>query len=218
LYTTLARFDAAYHTIFLCNLKMIRHDYPRLSRWLRNLYWDESDRTNGGVFKKTTFFDVYKYGYARARGRRITGASSDLGSSYVLPRGPVPDIEPLTDEEEQTLINGTSHLKLDTKSSSNSTAMSPPSNPFSAQPGQGMGALFGAEADSPAIETASTTTENTAIRSPGGDSATTEGDGEPSIRQKIKRRTTYSEENQKWYRAAKKAEKKSGAPNMHLAL
>ena len=28
----------------------------------------------------------------------------------------------------------------------------------------------------------------------------------------------YENENQKWYKAAKKAEKKSGAPNVHLAL
>ena len=55
LYTTMARFDVAYHTIFQCNLKMIRNDYPRLHLWLRNLYWDTSSRTNGGVFHKTTF-------------------------------------------------------------------------------------------------------------------------------------------------------------------
>ena len=56
LYTTMARFDVAYFPIFHCNLRMIRHGYPRLYRWLRTLYWDESDKTNRGVFKKTTFF------------------------------------------------------------------------------------------------------------------------------------------------------------------
>lgn len=56
LYTTLIRFDVAYHSLFKCNLKMIRHDYPRLHEWMRNLYWDESDRTNGGAFKKTVDF------------------------------------------------------------------------------------------------------------------------------------------------------------------
>ena len=210
LYTTMARFDVAYHTIFTCNLKMIRHDYPLLSRWLRNLYWDESDRTNGGAFKKTTFFDVYKYGYARARGRVQRGEKSDVGWTVVLPRGPLPDIEPLTDEEEQQLINGTSALKLDT----NGTGTAASSNPFSAQ-GQGMGAMFSAEADSPDVgDNASATTENTAT------TAIKDGeDGEESgLGQNIKRRTTYSEENKKWYKAAKKAEKKSGAPNMHLAL
>jgi hypothetical protein len=34
----------------------------------------------------------------------------------------------------------------------------------------------------------------------------------------IKRRTTYNEENEKWYKAAKKAEKKANAPYIHLAL
>jgi putative glutathione S-transferase len=56
LYTTLIRFDVAYFTIFKCNLKMIRYEYPNLHRWLRNLYWDESESTNGGAFKKTTRF------------------------------------------------------------------------------------------------------------------------------------------------------------------
>jgi glutathionyl-hydroquinone reductase len=58
LYTTMIRFDVAYVGIFQCNLRTIRHGYPRLSRWLRNLYWDESDKTNGGVFKKTTYFGM----------------------------------------------------------------------------------------------------------------------------------------------------------------
>ena len=55
LFTTLIRFDVAYHPIFKCNLKMIRHDYPRLHQWLRMLYWDETDRTRG-AFKETTCF------------------------------------------------------------------------------------------------------------------------------------------------------------------
>jgi putative glutathione S-transferase len=58
LYPTLIRFDVAYYTIFKCNLKMIRHDYPRLHEWLRRLYWDESERTNGGAFKKTVDFQA----------------------------------------------------------------------------------------------------------------------------------------------------------------
>lgn len=41
---------------------MIRHDYPKIDAWLRRLYWDESERTNGGAFKKTTDFDVFKQG------------------------------------------------------------------------------------------------------------------------------------------------------------
>jgi glutathionyl-hydroquinone reductase len=60
LYTTIARFDVAYYLIFKCNLKMIRHDYPRIHLWFRRLYWDESEKTRGGVFKKTTFFNIVR--------------------------------------------------------------------------------------------------------------------------------------------------------------
>lgn len=56
LYTTIARFDVAYFTIFRCNLKMIRYEYPALHKWLRMLYWDEEDRFRG-AFKDTTQFE-----------------------------------------------------------------------------------------------------------------------------------------------------------------
>lgn len=57
LYTTIARFDVAYYLLFRCNLKMIRHDYPRIHLWFRRLYFDKSEETRGGVFGRTTFFD-----------------------------------------------------------------------------------------------------------------------------------------------------------------
>lgn len=60
LYTTIARFDVAYFTIFKCNLKMIRYEYPNLHLWFRRLYWDESEVTKG-AFKKTTFFDIVSF-------------------------------------------------------------------------------------------------------------------------------------------------------------
>lgn len=53
LYTTLIRFDVGYHTMFRCNLKMIRHDYPHLQRWLQHLYYEESEVTRG-AFRTTT--------------------------------------------------------------------------------------------------------------------------------------------------------------------
>jgi putative glutathione S-transferase len=62
LYTTLARFDVAYFTIFKCNLKMIRYNYPRLHTWLRTLYWDESEKTSA-AFKKTTRFETVSVTY-----------------------------------------------------------------------------------------------------------------------------------------------------------
>ncbi|KAE8397481.1 HAD-like domain-containing protein [Aspergillus pseudonomiae] len=89
LYTTIARFDVAYYLIFRCNLKMIRHDYPRIHDWYRRLYFDESTRTRGGAFKKTTYFDIYKFGYLKAIGKR-TGSSQ-----LIIPAGPSPDILPL---------------------------------------------------------------------------------------------------------------------------
>ncbi|KAJ6172397.1 hypothetical protein N7470_001464 [Penicillium chermesinum] len=56
LYPTVTRFDVAYHTIFKCNLRMIRYDYPLIDRWYRNLYYDQSDKTRG-AFKQTTYFN-----------------------------------------------------------------------------------------------------------------------------------------------------------------
>lgn len=53
----IARFDVTYFIIFKCNLKMIRYEYLNLHRWLRRLYWDESEVTKG-AFKNTTFFDL----------------------------------------------------------------------------------------------------------------------------------------------------------------
>ncbi|KAJ9615190.1 hypothetical protein H2200_001264 [Cladophialophora chaetospira] len=232
LYTTMARFDVAYYNIFNCNLKMIRHDYPRLSKWLRNLYWDTSDRTNGGVFKKTTFFEVYKYGYLKAKGRQIHGGS-DLGWPVILPRGPVPDIEPLTDEEEKELMIHGGTRKLNGLSIADlPSGLATSSNPFSAQGEKGgMGALFGADVDSPNpdddVTTPTTAAATTSVGSPastrdGGDDNedgdTLDENGEFVPRKNIKRRTTYSDANAKWVKAAKKAEKKGGAPYIHLAL
>lgn len=57
LYPTIARFDVGYYTLFQCNLKMVRHDYPRLHGWLRRLYWDEDVSETRGAFRKTTYFE-----------------------------------------------------------------------------------------------------------------------------------------------------------------
>lgn len=120
LYTTLIRFDSAYHTIFQTNLKSIRHDYPNLHLWLRRLYWDDTMHTRG-VFRDTVNFDAYRYGYSRARGRMLRGTSIVdqmligrslttsvlvfVGSSQddreiVMPRGPLVDVEPLKESEK----------------------------------------------------------------------------------------------------------------------
>jgi hypothetical protein len=50
LYPTLIRFDTIYVQHFKCNLGTIRHDYPLLNEWMKNLYW----KVPG--FKDTTDF------------------------------------------------------------------------------------------------------------------------------------------------------------------
>lgn len=67
LYPTIARFDIAYHNLFKCNLKMIRHDYPRIDKWYRNIYYDEGGETRGGAFKKATYFDHVSVVWSRKR-------------------------------------------------------------------------------------------------------------------------------------------------------
>jgi len=99
LFTTIVRFDVAYHGNFKCNLGTIRHDYPAIDRWLRNLYW------NYPAFRETTRyvpslrapwlmadrvlslrFDHIKNGYY---------GMSKINPTGVVPLGPRPDILPL---------------------------------------------------------------------------------------------------------------------------
>lgn len=55
-YVTIVRFDPAYHTLFRCNLKMIRHDYPHIQKWLMHVYYDNTKTK--GAFRETTYFDA----------------------------------------------------------------------------------------------------------------------------------------------------------------
>ncbi|KAJ4418333.1 hypothetical protein N0V82_005614 [Gnomoniopsis sp. IMI 355080] len=94
LYTTLIRFDVAYHSVMMCNRKSIRHDYPKLYLWLRRLYWDRDE--NGaarGAFYHTTepFFKLYGPGYAVARRRVVFQDKVPL----IIPAGPAVLIDPL---------------------------------------------------------------------------------------------------------------------------
>lgn len=97
LFVTIIRFDVAYYNIFKCNIKMIRHDYPELNRWLRNLYW------NHPVFKDSTNFEHIKVGYQWSIDQilavRIVPSKADGTPQYnptnIVPLGPKPDIEPL---------------------------------------------------------------------------------------------------------------------------
>ncbi|KAK5154114.1 hypothetical protein LTS14_006799 [Recurvomyces mirabilis] len=82
LYTTIVRFDVGYHTMFRCNLKMIRHDYPNLQKWLLHLYYDLSPEETRNAFAPTTHFDAIMEGYAAA------------SKSKIVPLGPLPLMMP----------------------------------------------------------------------------------------------------------------------------
>ncbi|MFM9967556.1 MAG: glutathione S-transferase family protein [Burkholderiales bacterium] len=74
LYTTLVRFDAAYHGLFKCNLRRIE-DYPNLSNYLRDLYQRPG-------FGDTTDIAAIKAGYYSNR---------DINPTGIVPVGPSQD-------------------------------------------------------------------------------------------------------------------------------
>ncbi|EXJ96355.1 glutathione S-transferase [Capronia coronata CBS 617.96] len=78
-YATLIRFDTVYVQHFKCNLGTIRHDYPQLNNYLKNLYW------NVKGFKETTDFKHIKENYTKSH--------YDINPKAITPRGPYPDIE-----------------------------------------------------------------------------------------------------------------------------
>jgi len=79
LYPTLVRFDTVYVQHFKCNLGTIRHDYPLLNNYLKNLYW------NVKGCKETTDFRHIKENYTKSHG--------DINPKHITPRGPFPDVE-----------------------------------------------------------------------------------------------------------------------------
>ena len=78
-YATLIRFDAVYVQHFKCNLGTIRHDYPLLNNYLKNLYW------NVKGFKETTDFKHIKENYTKSH--------DDINPKHITPMGPWPDVE-----------------------------------------------------------------------------------------------------------------------------
>ncbi|TVY26997.1 Glutathione S-transferase omega-like, partial [Lachnellula hyalina] len=79
LFPTLIRFDTVYVQHFKCNLGTIRHDYPLLNEWMKNMYW------NVPGFKETTDFRHIKENYTKSHG--------DINPKAITPMGPIPDIE-----------------------------------------------------------------------------------------------------------------------------
>lgn len=78
-YATAARFDAVYVQHFKCNLGTVRHDYPQVNNWLKNLYW------NVDGFRATTDFRHIKENYTKSH--------YDINPLAITPMGPWPDIE-----------------------------------------------------------------------------------------------------------------------------
>lgn len=98
-YPTMVRFDTVYVQHFKTNLGMIRHDYPVLNNWLKNLYW------NVEGFKETTDFlhikENVSYPFALSLCALIiadhpcqyTKSHSDINPHGITPLGPYPDVE-----------------------------------------------------------------------------------------------------------------------------
>lgn len=68
-YPCLIRFDPVYVQHMKCNLGMIRHEYPVLHQYLRNLYW------NVPGFQETTNFAHIKENVSRSKPSPIRNAN-----------------------------------------------------------------------------------------------------------------------------------------------
>ncbi|KAF2265328.1 hypothetical protein CC78DRAFT_532540 [Lojkania enalia] len=78
-YGTVVRFDTVYVQHFKTNLGTIRHNYPVLNNWLKNVYW------NIQGFKESTNFKHIKENYTKSHG--------DINPLAITPMGPVPNVE-----------------------------------------------------------------------------------------------------------------------------
>lgn len=82
LYPTIVRFDVVYVSHFKCNLRTIRHGYPHIHRWLKELYhWKDNP-----AFRETTNFDHIKIHYFTSH--------PQINPTRIIPQGPLPAIEP----------------------------------------------------------------------------------------------------------------------------
>ncbi|KAJ4290544.1 hypothetical protein N0V90_010761 [Kalmusia sp. IMI 367209] len=78
-YATIIRFDTVYVQHFKTNLGTIRHDYPTLNNWHKNLYWHVEG------FKESTDFKHIKENYTKSHG--------DVNPLAITPLGPYPEVE-----------------------------------------------------------------------------------------------------------------------------
>ena len=78
-YATLIRFNTIYAQHFKLNVGMIRHNYPYLHRYLKNMYFNVE-----GV-KDTTNFKHIKENYVKSL--------PDINPKGIVPDGPIPNLE-----------------------------------------------------------------------------------------------------------------------------
>lgn len=71
-YATIVRFDTVYVQHFKTNLGMIRHDYPVLNNWLKNLYWNVE-----GFKESTDFLHIKENASQHIRPRSMCDANYD---------------------------------------------------------------------------------------------------------------------------------------------
>lgn len=113
LYPTLIRFDTVYVQHFKCNLGTIRHDYPLLNEWMKNLYW------NVPGFKETTDFRHIKENVSSPLSsplnnadinRKYTKSHADINPKAITPMGPIPNIESGFEKDWSKLTAGNVNL------------------------------------------------------------------------------------------------------------
>jgi putative glutathione S-transferase len=91
-YPTIIRFDVIYVQHFKCNLGTIRHDYPVINEWLKNLYWNEK------AFNETTNFKHIKENYSKSHAK--------VNPLAITPLGPFPDIQKGVNLDFETMTPG----------------------------------------------------------------------------------------------------------------
>lgn len=110
-YVTVVRFDTIYVQHFKCNLGTIRHDYPVINNWLKNLYW------NVPGFKDTTDFKHIKENCKKTpcarpegdlRAHKCVDSKShyDINPKAITPMGPIPNVESGVEEDISKLRIG----------------------------------------------------------------------------------------------------------------
>ncbi|KAK6432908.1 hypothetical protein LTR95_010921 [Oleoguttula sp. CCFEE 5521] len=78
-YATIVRFDTVYVQHFKCDLGTIRHDYPVINNWLKNLYHKHA------AYRDTTDFRHIKENYTKSH--------YDINPKAITPLGPWPHVE-----------------------------------------------------------------------------------------------------------------------------